>query len=86
MFKALVGVKLSKVRCAELHEALEKMPGLLSLELVSAREILDLSVISRCCPRLESLQVFYSRGAQVNDHILYILGFPDVRERTCHQH
>ena len=49
----LVSLKLSKVRCGELHTALEKLPGLTSLEVVNGRESLDLSAASECCPKLQ---------------------------------
>ena len=65
MFKHISGLKLSKANCGELHGALERLSGLASIELVNAREALDLTVVAKCCPKLESLQIYYSRSVQV---------------------
>ena len=70
-FAAVLPPKVSKARSDEVHAALDKLPGLTSLEVVNGRETLDLAAVSSCCPKLQSLQVFYSRGVQGGNSIGY---------------
>ena len=62
--------------------ALEKLPNLTSLEVVNGRESLDLSVVSECCMRLQSLQVFYSRGVHISSS--QDLRFPSLKKLTIY--
>lgn len=82
LHRSLVSLKISKVKCDELHTALEKLSGLISLEVVNGRESLDLSVASECCPKLQSLQVFYSRGVHISSS--QGLRFPNLRKLTIY--
>ena len=70
------------MRCEELHTALEKLTGLTSLEVVNGRESFDLSVASEFCPKLQSLQVFYSRGVHISSS--QGLRFPNLKKLTIY--
>ena len=82
LHRNLVSLKVSKVKSDELHTALEKLPGLTSLEVVNGRESLDLSLVSKSCPKLQSLQVFYSRGVHISTS--EGLQFPNLKKLTIY--
>ena len=65
-----------------MHTALEKLTGLTSLEVVNGRESFDLSVASEFCPKLQSLQVFYSRGVHISSS--QGLRFPNLKKLTIY--
>lgn len=69
-FPRLRHIKVSKVNCDELHESLEKCGHRLTqLELVCARESLDLTTTAKLCPMLQSLEVYYSTSVHVSSDV-----------------
>ena len=82
MFKKLTKIKLSRVKDDDFHLALEKLPGLISIELVNARGSIDLNAIAVGCKRLETLQIYYSKSVHVSSG--RELDFPKLRKLTIY--
>ncbi len=83
MLKSIRRLKLSKVKCGEVHEMLEKMGSRLThLELVSARECFDLSAIANHCPQMHTFEIFYSMA--VNLSFVEDFSLPSLKKLTIY--
>ena len=79
-------LKVSKINCREMNEVMEKYAAnaklrLMTLEIVSGRDSLDLSVVSKACGNLQKLAIYYSVSVHVSSlHASSQLSFPSLKE------
>ena len=83
-------LKVSKVRCNEMNEIMEKSLTshglrLTSLEIVNGRDSLDLSYVAKACGNLKKLAMYYSMSVHVSTlNSSNQLLFPSLTELTIY--